>query len=379
MNIRLPVSRLLYLGFIISWGIGDLINNVNDDFKYIFFFLHLLYLLILFFKKNYISKRSLFEAKYLLMFIFPFFLISIGYQFVNNRVLKQTIMEFLYIFCPIVYVYLICINEKSKSYDFYFKSEFYVSVIIFMLRAIPLLNLQNILSISFVNSYSPFEGIGNADIFFILFIYFFTKNRRFKYLVCLFMCFLSFKRLHLVFAVLYILYCFYVKKRKIRVVSNTVFYSVIAFFLLSPLVINLLVNDNFTGWFYVKTGIDFNAFTMGRAYTINYVINSNYTNYGLGTINDYLGRMRFIDTYLADDLHCDLMRIYFEGTFIGLFALVNNYFKITRKNTLNFYLMVFVFVTLFASHILTTFIFWIFALLFIFENNRKEEAMYEKD
>ena len=379
MKTKFNFSKLLYLAFIISWGIGDLINNVNDDFKYIFFFMHILFLTILFFKKSYISKSNLFEVKYLLMFILPFFFLSISYQIINNHVMKQTIMEFLYIFCPIVYVYLISINEKTKSFEFYFKSEFYVALIIFVLRAMPLLTINNILSISFVNSYSPFEGIGNADIFLILFIYFYSKNKKFEYIISFVLCFLSFKRLHVLFSFLYPIVCYYAKKKKISTVNNFVYLGAILFFLISPLIINLLVNNSFTSWFYNKTGIDFNSFTMGRLYTINYVIDSNYTNYGLGTINHYLGKMRLIDTYLADDLHCDLMRIYFEGTFIGLFVLVKNYFKITKKNVFNFFIMVFIFVTLFASHILTTFIFWIFVLLFIIENNREEINSYGKD
>ncbi len=154
------------------------------------------------------------------------------------------------------------------------------------------------------------------------------------------MCFLSFKRLHVIFAILYPFVCFYIKKKRITKVNNYVYWSVISLFLISPLIINLLVDNSFTTWFYNQTGIDFNSFTMGRLYTINYIIDSNYTNYGLGTINSYLGKMRFIDTYLADDLHCDLMRIYLEGTFVGLFVLVNNYFKITNKNVHSFYLMV---------------------------------------
>lgn len=373
------VNKLLYLLFIISWGIGDLRNNVNDDIKYVFFFIHLLFLICIFIKNKCKRNNNKMEFSRLLLFIVPIVCYSLFLQFIHSSYLTQTLKDFLYIICPILYVYLIANTNSDKDYSFYFKTEFIVASLIFMIRAIPLLSLGNLLSISFVNSYSPFEAIGNSDTFLMLFLYFYLKKDKKIALISFLFLFLSFKRIHLLFAILIPFIVFLLKKYKISKINNWIYCTTIIFFLVSPSIIRLIVNDNFATWFYEVTAINLNSFTMGRLYTINIIEDYHYTNLGLGTISSLLQELRFSNPWLADDLHCDLMRIYLEGTFVSLFLLVYNYFKITKKNIYNYLLMVFIFVTMFSSHLLTSFIFWIYALLFIFENNNKEDIVNEKN
>lgn len=373
MKKKINLNKLLYLLFIISWGIGDLKNNINDDIKYVFFFVHLLFLILLLIKRKFKNKKNIVEFKELLLFIVPLACYSLILQCLKATFLTQTIKDFLYIFCPILYVYLLVNSEKDNDYSFYFKSELIVASIVFIIRAIPLFSTGNIMSISFSNSYSPFEGVGNADIFLIMFLYFYLRKEKRLAAISIILLFLSFKRIHLTFAIIFPIIDYLLKKKGITKVNNIVYIITILFFLLSPVIIGILVNDNFSNWFYAKTSMSLNDFTMGRLYTINFISDYQYTNLGLGTISDLLQKLRLSNPWLADDLHCDLMRIFLEGTFISLILLVCNYFKITKKNIYNFLLMVFIFVTMFSSHLLTTFIFWIFALLFIFENNNKEE------
>lgn len=379
MSKTVNINKLLYLLFIISWGIGDLRSNVNDDIKYVFFFIHLLFLICIFIKNKCKNKINKTEFSRLLFFIIPLASYSLILQFIHSSYLTQTLKDFLYIVCPILYVYLISNTNKDKDYSFYFKSEFIIASLVFIIRAIPLLSLENVLSISFVNSYSPFEAIGNSDTFLMLFLYFYLKNNKKIALVSFVFLFLSFKRIHLLFAILFPFAVFLLRKYKIKKVRNFIYYITIIFFLISPSIIRLIVNDNFATWFYEVTAINLNNFTMGRLYTINIIEDYHYTNLGLGTISSVLQQLRFSNPWLADDLHCDLMRIYLEGTFVSLLLLVYNYFKITHKNIYNYLLMVFIFVTMFSSHLLTTFIFWIYALLFIFENNNKEDVANEKN
>ena len=146
----------------------DLINNQNDDFKYIFLFINILYLIC-----NYKRNKKLNQGKLLLnllFFIVPLFIYSLFLQVLAHSFSFQTIKDFLYILSPILYVYLIVESEEEGNFDFYFNVEFFAATLTFLLRALPILTPSNILSISFLNSYSPFEGIGNADAFLLIFL-----------------------------------------------------------------------------------------------------------------------------------------------------------------------------------------------------------------
>ncbi|WP_334115319.1 hypothetical protein [Streptococcus parasuis] len=373
--IRLKINRLLFILFIISWNIGDLINNQNDDFKYIFLFLNILYLIC-----NYKRDKKLNQGKLLLnllFFIVPLFIYSLFLQVVAHSFSFQTIKDFLYILSPILYVYLIVESEEEGNFDFYFNVEFFAATLTFLLRALPILTPSNILSISFLNSYSPFEGIGNADGFFVLFFYYTINKKKSMKWISFILLFLSFKRLHVVFAVMLIILQPFFAKNKDKKVNSLIFYLTIIFFLVSPSVLSLICNNNFENWFYNEFGMKLDAFTMGRVTTLNYVIDSNRTNLGLGSISDFLAKARMINPYLADDLHNDIMRIYFEGTVVSLWLMVINYFSLTKRNLYNYLMVLFAFLVMFSSHLLTSCIFWIFALLFLASNNLKENGKNE--
>ncbi|WP_270332719.1 hypothetical protein [Streptococcus infantarius] len=374
--IRLKINHLLFILFIISWNIGDLINNQNDDFKYIFLFINILYLIC-----NYKRNKKLNQGKLLLnllFFIVPLFIYSLFLQVLAHSFSFQTIKDFLYILSPILYVYLIVESEEEGNFDFYFNVEFFAATLTFLLRALPILTPSNILSISFLNSYSPFEGIGNADGFFVLFFYYAINKKKSMKWISFILLFLSFKRLHVVFAVMLIILQPFFEKNKDKKVNSLIFYLTIAFFLVSPSVLSLICNNNFENWFYKEFGMKLDAFTMGRVTTLNYVIDSNRTNLGLGSISDFLAKARMINPYLADDLHNDIMRIYLEGTVVSLWLMVVNYFSLTKRNLYNYLMVLFAFLVMFSSHILTTCIFWIFAFLFIMSNNLNMDSKREE-
>lgn len=374
--IRLKINHLLFILFIISWNIGDLINNQNDDFKYIFLFINILYLIC-----NYKRNKKLNQGKLLLnllFFIVPLFIYSLFLQVLAHSFSFQTIKDFLYILSPILYVYLIVESEEEGNFDFYFNVEFFAATLTFLLRALPILTPSNILSISFLNSYSPFEGIGNADVFFVLFFYYAINKKKSMKWISFILLFLSFKRIHVVFAVMLIILQPFFEKNKDKKVNSLIFYLTIAFFLVSPSVLILICNNNFENWFYKEFGMKLDAFTMGRVTTFNYVIDSNRTNLGLGSISDFLAKARMINPYLADDLHNDIMRIYLEGTVVSLWLMVVNYFSLTKRNLYNYLMVLFAFLVMFSSHILTTCIFWIFAFLFIMSNNLNMDSKSEE-
>lgn len=376
-KITISKSNLLYVLFIISWAIGDVMNNVNDDFKYLFFFLHLIYMLLslLFSLKRERRQLELREEFIeLLKCYISFGFISILYQMINGQFLITTYKELFYMFFPIFYVFLLFNTNRKKNYDFYFQSATIIFCVAFVIRILPILSIDNILKISFLNSYSPFEGVGNADVFLILFIYYLFNNKKVVSTVLFFFCFLSFKRIHILFLIILIVARKTLIQNKKTVKVRKIFlYGAKIFFLVSPITIMLLTNNTFTNWFYNNTGLDFNSFTMGRLYTINYICDSNFINLGLGTITNVLLEQRHYDPYLADDLHCDMMRIFLETTFIGLFFLVNKYFNITKNDMKKFVIMIFSFLVMFSSHILTTFIYWIYVYMIFGYFNQKNK------
>ena len=213
-------------------------------------------------------------------------------------------------------------------------------------------------------------------LFFLFFYYTINKKKSMKW-ISFILLFLSFKRLHVVFAVMLIILQPFFEKNKDKKVNSLIFYLTIIFFLVSPSILSLICNNNFENWFYNEFGMKLDAFTMGRVTTLNYVIDSNRTNLGLGSISDFLAKARMINPYLADDLHNDIMRIYLEGTVVSLWLMVINYFSLTKRNLYNYLMVLFAFLVMFSSHLLTSCIFWIFALLFLASNNLKESGKNE--
>lgn len=190
--------------------------------------------------------------------------------------------------------------------------------------------------------------------------------------------FLSFKRLHVDFAVMLTILQPFFEKNKDKKVNSLLFYLIIAFFLVSPSVLSLICNNNFENWFYNEFGMKLDAFTMGRVTTLNYVIDSNRTNLGLESTSDFLAKARMINPYFADDLHNDIMRIYLEGTVVSLWLMVVNSFSLTKRSLYNYLMVLFAFLVMFSSHILTTCIFWIFAFLFIMSNSLNMDSKGEE-
>ena len=107
---------------------------------------------------------------------------------------------------------------------------------------------------------------------------------------------------------------------------------------------------------------------MTRFEIINTVIDAKLTNYGLGTVTDFLEARNYSG---QTNMHNDILRIYMETTIIGSFAFTRNYFKVSSRNWYSYFMMLFIFVELFVAHFIGpgSVSFWIVAYLAIFSFN----------
>ena len=369
------INILIFICYLLSWLLFDFLGEYFFHFhslKYIIIVFHILFLLVTNIKKMISSplRCTKFFEDYTTVVIMCtiLYLITLCFQLINKGFKMYSIMEIIYIILPATYVFIL-INYSSKNIHKYLFMFLITASIGFIASYAPLLNLENILKIDFISSYSPFES-DLAGVFLILFTYFYYKRNRALSIISWFFCFLSFKRLHIIYIIIFPVLASIFRKRKITKPNFFVVCFFALFFILSPFIIQFFVTDEFNLLFKSIFNITFNQFSMGRYELIRYVLNNNYTNYGLGTISNQI----FIGTAEAN-LHCDLLRIYLETTFVGLIALIVTFIKISKRNIYTFMLTIFYLFVMFSSHMLTNFlsVFLIFLVIASINNDNKKK------
>ena len=75
-------------------------------------------------------------------------------------------------FVPMLYTFLIVNVDDSENMDFYFDSILIGQLLVFLNHFGSILDMQHIMSISFENSYSPYEST-TADYWCMLFFYYY--------------------------------------------------------------------------------------------------------------------------------------------------------------------------------------------------------------
>lgn len=362
------ISRILFAisAFVFTWS--DAVGYEEIDIKYIVLGVNCIILLamIVFDYKGIINLKKLrffSELKQLLFVALAFTIASIYFQFINREFKFFVIKELLYLITPMIYVFLISNVDTKKNKSFYFKTALVLVIFEFLYRYIPIINLKNILSISFIKSFSPFES-NLADIFLLLFIYFLFTNKRILTIICTIFCYLSFKRTHVAILLLCIICNHLIKK--IKVVNPKLVYMCKLFFIISPFIIMMIFSDSFALWFKSVFNMDLNEFTMSRFSLIMRVIRDDtFVNYGLGSTTAFLTEKYFISQNVTRFMHNDILRVYIECGFIGSIIFANNYINIARKSIPSLITMCSFFIIMFISHILTMPYAWILGLLII--------------
>ena len=145
--------------------------------------------------------------------------------------------------------------------------------------------LANIKSISFTNSYSPFES-ELAFVFLIFECFYLYMGKRRNAIISLILCILSFKRIcMLVSIVFFVLSKWLIQKKS---VNKKVVIVTVIFFVLLPMLTCVLLNDKLETWFYQTFHVTLYEATLSRSSRIEAVMNSGQIKYGLGSVTTYL-------------------------------------------------------------------------------------------
>lgn len=295
-------------------------------------------------------------------------LISLAFQLIHMHLFSGTIKQAIYLMCPAVVVFLLNLGEEDNS-DEYFSVVLVFAVIYFAVRFKGMINLRTISTISFLDSYSPFE-VGTTsitDIFFYCTAFFAYRKKYIRMGVSAIFGILSFKRL-MVLGILVTLLLrlisslrgrFSLRKSsahtKYSYVPGIWRYALLLFICATPLVMHILMSDSFGGFVGSLVGMDINTFIKGRFDLLNYIVDAKPENYGLGTITNFMKNSSVNYVRGAGNLHNDLYRLYYETTIIGLFAYAWYMIKNAQSEIKTFALTAFFLVNLLVSNSLTNF------------------------
>lgn len=309
------------------------------------------------------------------------YIISLIYQIINGGFRAFALKEFYFLIAPLMFA-ISCYHslrrkdvEKLMNFIFICSSLIYITNLlnhgVFDFSAFKeMFNPTNL----FVESVSSMDSESDSSVLFMLFyVYYEYKggNSKKKWLSFV-LCFLGYKRLAILY--LFLMFILFRFIQRGRGISKTVIISTIVFFCVLPSLIYMMCTDEFADWFYMQTGVDFNEFTMTRFFIINTVIDENLTNYGLGTVTDFL-EIRGEQGQL--NMHNDILRIFMETSLVGTIAFTWSYFRIVKNNFYSYMVMLFMFVEMFGAHFLGpgSTIFWILAYLVIFYFNSSKPSL----
>ena len=353
-------TKITYALFVFSWFVGDMTGNVHDDYKYIFWILSFFFGMcpVFYYMLGYKRKKDRWDTYTLRqvgLVVVVFAIVSICAMPFNGFHLLMW-KDLYYILMPALYVFVVVNLDESDNLDYYMDLALlaYTAYFIFGF-GLQSFTLSNLMSISFADSYSPWES-GMADVFGISFFYYYTRKKPGRCIVAGILNILSFKRLHLFFMGFYIILGPFLKNKP---VPKVVEYITKIAFILSPIAIYAICSDPFANWFEATFNQSLNSFTTGRFNQINLILDQPDNLTGLGMTHKKLVEMNFA----VRRLHCDVLRFMIETTFVGLAVFVNSYINIGKRNQKCFSLIVFFMIIMFSSTCIENTFYW--TLIFI--------------
>jgi hypothetical protein len=283
---------------------------------------------------------------------------------------KNLAEEALYFLVPLLFSYSL-IQVKDGETESCMDWAFWITLLGFLIRYRNRFSLSAFLSVSFVRSYSPFEGeIAFLAMLFV--IYYAWKGRTGKYVLSLILCLLSFKRLTIIAAAVFSLCMKRWKKR--RAPSAGLKAALLVLFLAVPVIVQLLCSDAFAAFFQARTGLDLNGFAKGRLFFLDVAADHYPAGGGLGSLRPFLSD--FLRNYYHTgvkiyDLHCDLMRFYLECTAAGLFSLLYACIR-SAETWISLMFIVYILLESCVNHMFGPgrTMYWILAYLMLFAFNR---------
>lgn len=359
---KVQIKGLLFFS-IISLIILETFNNIglgNSFFKLLKYIITFAVFSICTIKvmNNLKVNRKLdyiYELKRISIVLIVFLIISIFKVYKTKCFTSKTFEELMQIAIPVLYTFFIINFMKLKDIIKVMKYALVISLIAYIFTiGIGKFTISNFLAISFSDSYSPFESAPFAEIASSLSAFFIYYRKKYKKsaLVAFIFCFLVFKRMLLLQAIILLIVSFLEISDK-NVNKVIVFCSKI-FFLASTFIFFFFLQEKNSLLFENIFGKNIGDFTMGRVYRLWYPLR-NFTSYGFGSTTDVLGY----------NLELDLVKILIELGIIALVIFVYCYFDLCRNNFYSFIIIVCMFANLLFASCLTSTVGWIFRMICI--------------
>lgn len=283
---------------------------------------------------------------------FAFLLITVVMQ-VFNGFQSYSYRELLTLFVPVL-IYISYINVYSNGFTFNVDIVFYLLIIFFIIYSIGKISINNITSISFLNSYSAFES-KYAYYALILQFYYAYKKDKLKMIISFIICVLSLKRVAFIFAFILLIFHKFILLDK--PVKKNVIIGTIAIFMMAPIMIQIVCNDAFGDWFNNVTGQNLNLLLSGRISKFNAVFDSGEMKYGWGSSTIYLTNnlwsfARHTDFYDGQsiNIHSDIIKMYCECSILGLYIFLHCHLSQVKNSMTCYFIMLYLLTDMLVNH-----------------------------
>lgn len=350
------------------------------NLKYIFTVIFILFITISIISRGGFKKNMVFieQFKFIFSGITVLMVITIYLQ-MKNGFNSYAINEFLYLLIPLLFVLMYAQYNSTEKLANVLEKAFGVYILKFLVEFGSTLTISNIFSISFVNSYSPFES-ELAFIFLIFEIFFLYEKKQKNALISLILCILSFKRFSTIVAIVFFIFNKWCSRDKVVKKRYAIILTIV--FVLIPVFTCLFLNDSVENWCYRQFGISLSELTLSRSDRIEMAIESDEIKYGLGSTTTYMTRVlneMHGSNFSQRNMHNVLVQIYLECGIIGSIAITGAYFFAARKNRISFLLMCYIFFENYMNHLLgagcTDIWILVYMLMIITNNNIKENIL----
>ena len=290
--------------------------------------------------------------EYLLIFggITFLFVITAILQMINGFN-SYAINEAVYYYTPLIFIIVYSQISEEQDVETILNYLFVLYVIVFLKNFAGQLTLANLKSISFANSYSPFES-ELAFVFLIFECFYLYMGKRKNAIISLILCILSFKRISMLAAIAFFIFSKWIVVKK--AVNKKIVIVTTVVFVLLPVLTCLMLNDTFEAWFYQTFHVTLNEITLTRSSRIEAVINSGQIKYGLGSVTTYLTKYLNAlhgSNFSNRNLHNDLVKIYLECGILGSIVFTYIYMKAASVSRMLFVMMCYIFFECYFNHL----------------------------
>lgn len=377
MTLKLKASYIFIFSLLITlcfntWEMANTANYNNTPVSIIYTFMLLPIItggiLVFIIKPSNIKYVSEFYSGFVLLVVL--LAVSFVQIFKVGNFTFSTIGQAFRIFVPFCYAFF-AINLLSKhDIEFIMKISLVLAWIAYIVgQSFSEINLQSIFSMSFVNSYSPFENSPVAGIAFALAVYF-IFNYRSHLMYCFFsilLSFLCFKRVYLIGMFLCIMYTLFIKNKDkfdSKVNYPLIIVSTIFFLLATKFYLFTMEPQNLM-WDYQRLNFDVNQFSMGRSYRVAFLFDHNFVSYGLGSTTKFLNNTFVANAanYTSSILELDLIEILLEVGIIPLTLLIFVYYSLTKNSMYSYIIITIMLLNLLMATGLTDYVEWTIVLI----------------